>query len=125
MLTIEEFNAAGSAYVRRGFVVIGLTFVVMFACFAVVVSFRDAIQAHYEQWFGHMVAETLMGLTPMPAVLVLFGGLWLGERWARRDARLCCPHCRRMLTGMRPLVVATRNCGHCGQRVLAEPEDWA
>jgi hypothetical protein len=110
---------------RRVFVVAGLAIVVVFACFAVVAPFRDTIRAHYEQWFGNMVAETLMGLTPLPALLVLFGGLWLGEWRARRDGRLRCPYCRRTLTGMRPLVVATRNCGYCGRCVLREPEDWA
>jgi hypothetical protein len=124
-MTIEDFNVAGSAYTRRIFIVGGLAVVVMFACFAVVVPFRDALRTQYEEWFGKVAAEALMGLTPLPGLLVLIGGLSVVEYRARRNSRLRCPHCRRMLTGMRPLVVATRNCGHCGRRVLAEPEGWA
>lgn len=67
-------------------------------------------------------AKALMGLTLLPSVVILIGGIWFGERWAGRDERLRCPHCNKVLTGMRHLVVPTRNCRYCGRQILAEPE---
>lgn len=35
---------------------------------------------------------------------------------------LSCPHCRKVLNPLGPVVLATHNCPHCGRQVLAEPE---
>jgi hypothetical protein len=121
MLSIQEFNAATSAYTKRFLVVSALTVLTMFACLAAAAAYRDPLRVFYTRLFSEPVAEALMGLAPAPALIVLVAGLWLGERRAKRDARLSCPHCGKNLAGMRHLVVATRNCGYCGKRVLAEP----
>jgi DNA-directed RNA polymerase subunit RPC12/RpoP len=124
-LTIREFNAAASAYQRWLIAVVVAPLLTLVACFAVVLSFRDTLRAYYTREFGAPAAEVLIGLTPVPAVLVLFALLWIHERRIKRDGRLRCPHCRKLLVGMDRLVVATRNCGHCGNRVLTEPRTLA
>jgi hypothetical protein len=125
MLSIQEFNAATSAYTKRFLVVSALSVIIMFACFAVVGVWRDPLLVFCTGHFSEPVAEALTGVAAAPALIVLVAGLWLGERRAKRDARLFCPHCGKNLTGMRHLVIATRNCGYCGKRVLAEPADSA
>src|SRR6202040_1834536 len=107
--SINEFNAASCTHVRRFLVVAAATVVVLIGCFGCGILFRDSLHAFYIQWFGESVAEVLMGLTPAPALLVLFGGIWLVERRARRDRRLFCMHCGKNLFGLRHLVIATRN----------------
>jgi hypothetical protein len=47
------------------------------------------------------------------------GGLW----WALRSKWCKCPHCSRSLWHCIGLVIVTRNCCHCGKRVLKEPVD--
>jgi hypothetical protein len=125
VLTIREFNVAASAYQRSLIVVVVAPLLILAACFAVVLSFRDSLRVLYSREFGEPAAEVLIGLTPLPALLILLALLWIHERRIKRDSRLRCPHCGKLLAGMERLVVATRNCGHCGNRVLTEPQDTA
>ena len=126
MLSIDEFNSAVSTYSRlygrRVFIVAAATVGTMIACFAVLMLCRDSIRNFLVETVGPSAAEIVMGFTPAPAVFVLFGGLLVVERMNKQDARLTCPSCNKSLLGMNQLVVATRNCGHCGKRVLAEPD---
>ena len=125
-MSIQEFRAGSSAYVKRVVVVVVLTVLTMIAGFAVVGTFRDSLLAFYRRHFSETVADSLLGASaPLPALLVLVAGLCFGELRARRDARLRCPHCGKTLMPVRFVVVATRNCGYCGERVLAEPADSA
>jgi hypothetical protein len=36
-------------------------------------------------------------------------------------SRIRCPHCEKVVSQMRAIVVATRNCPYCGRTVLEEP----
>jgi hypothetical protein len=125
VLTIEEFNAAASAHRRRLLGVIAAPLVTIAVCFAVVIPFKSAFRGFFRREFGEVAAEVFIGLTPLPALLVLAGVLWWHQRRARWDARLLCPHCGKRLVDMQFVVVATRNCGHCGKQVLAEPPETA
>jgi hypothetical protein len=106
----------------RFFCVVGTTMLALLLGFAMVLLIREDVLAFYVRQFGKPAAEFLMPLSAMlPSMIILFSGLWIVERWAKRDARITCPHCGKLLVGMRYLVVATRNCGYCGRRVLGEP----
>jgi hypothetical protein len=126
MLSIDEFNSADAAYTRlngrRVLIVAAATVGTMFACFAVVALYRDSIRNFLVETVGASAAEIVMGFTSAPAVFVLFGGLLVFGRLNKQDSRLICPSCNKSLLGMTQLVVATRNCGHCGKRILAEPD---
>lgn len=121
MLSIEEFNAAFTACAQRMCVAIVATLISVLLCFIVYLPFKDAIDGFYTRQFGDVTAEALKGMTLLPALIVMFLGLWMTARRTRRDLRLACPHCKKLPIGQRHLVVASRNCGHCGRRVLAEP----
>ncbi len=126
MLSIEEFNSAVSSQARRLSIVIAslvvATVLTLAACFGIVGFYRDPIRNFLVERFGSDVGEALMGFTPFPALVVIIGGLLVNERWAKKDPLLLCPSCAKSLLEIKHLVVATRNCGHCGKRVLAEPE---
>lgn len=122
MLAIDEFNAAVSGYNRRMATVFGALVFAMFAFMGSVAFCRDALHTFYVGHCGEVMAEILMGLSLAPALPILFVGIWLAERSAKRDRRLYCPACGKRLMDMRHLVVATRNCGHCGKRVMADPD---
>ncbi len=121
MITIKEFNEATSRYTKRVLRMAAVSVIALFGCFAIVLSFRDAVHGFYIAKFGDAAAELLLGMTPFPAVAVMFVGIWLVERQSKRDGHLHCPHCRKCLVGMQLLVIATRNCGYCGKSVLQEP----
>jgi len=125
-MTVEEFNQSASEYQRRILAVIGLAAFACFGCFAISLWIFDvlgqqAIKALYVKYLGNIGSEILLGLTPLPAVLILFACIWYGERRVSADPRIRCPHCDKVLAPMRHLVVATRNCPFCGRKVLQEP----
>jgi hypothetical protein len=113
-------------------------------------KFHDAVTAHFKWartylWRPTVIAASLFLITgilarlfpeghlpdyfptgPMLAfgIFVFFElglAVWHHDIRARRDPRLNCSHCNRPLQVHWALVIATRNCPHCGQRVLAEP----
>jgi endogenous inhibitor of DNA gyrase (YacG/DUF329 family) len=122
MTTIDEFNASVSRY-RRCLIwtVVGNVLVISVYLGLLLIS-RDLIRDACTRKLGGPAAEILAGLAPFPAVLVLFGSLWYVERRLLRDARLKCPNCGKQIVGMSHLVIASRNCFHCGRRVLREPD---
>ena len=121
MITIKEFNEATSRYTKRVLRMAAVSVTAMFGCFAIVLPFRDAVHGFYVAQFGDVAAELLLGMTPFPAVVVMFVGIWLVERQSKRDGPLHCPHCKKCLVGLQHLVIATRNCGYCGKPVLHDP----
>lgn len=124
MLSISEFRDAVAAYNRRMVLTFSLTLLVLFAFLGTVALFREPLLALLARQFGEVASEIIVGLSPAPALAILLGGIWLGERSAMRNPRLSCPACGKSLAGIRTIVIATRNCGWCGQRVLAEPEPF-
>jgi endogenous inhibitor of DNA gyrase (YacG/DUF329 family) len=123
MMTIDEFKASASRYSRgMAWALLGSVLAVI-AFLGLVAMFRDPLRDIYTRTFGGPGAEILVGLSPFPAVLILIGSLWYAERRLLRDVRLKCPSCGKQIVGMRHLVIATRNCPHCGRRVLQEPDE--
>jgi hypothetical protein len=121
MLTIEEFNAAASAYNRRMVIVAAVSVTGTFAWLGIDYLVRIVLGNFLSASLGPLCAEAFFAFFPVAAIPVFLTGMWLGDRRGRRDQRLLCPHCGFMLFQNRRLVVATRNCVECGRRVLAEP----
>jgi hypothetical protein len=118
--TVEEFRTACSRIARWAVVLIVTTLAVTFACFAALLPIRDQVRGAYERLLGAAAADTLIGLTPLPGLLVMFVGIWLLHR-PKKASCLACPHCGRSLIASQQIVIATRNCCQCGRRVLEEP----
>ena len=96
----------------------GASVVSMIACFAIVLPFRDQLKTYIANKFGLPYAEIAIGLTPFPAIPVLFGGLiWLHYR-CKKIPELNCHRCNKFIGGMRHLVVATKCCPYCGVQTL-------
>jgi hypothetical protein len=121
MTTIDDFNVAVAHHTKRGLTMIVTCGTAGLGCLAVTAWFSDTLRGFCDRSFGEAAAEILMGLSPMPSVVVLFAGILMFERSTPRDPRLFCPTCGKSLASSQQIVVATRNCGFCGARVLAEP----
>ena len=127
MTTIEEFNSAVDASTRRILPAIASPLAWFLGWIAVSWMAGSPIRAFILGHFGPTVLEGLvLGTLIPPALLLMFGGVLAGDWRDRRDPRLRCPGCGRALAGGGApsgwsLAVATRNCGHCGERVLADP----
>lgn len=73
-------------------------------------------------WMGYGPNSPMLALFFTPALAVLIGVIWTTDRLDRDSLVTRCRFCRQSLMYCRPVVVATRNCGHCGRRLLADPE---
>jgi len=79
MITIEEFKASASRYSRcMAWTLVGSVLAVI-AFMGLVARFRDPLRDIYTRTFGEPAAEILIGLSPLPAVVILLGSLWYSE----------------------------------------------
>lgn len=122
MSKIAEFNAAADAHTRRMVIAMAASVAGMFAVFGVIVLIRETALESLNAHLGEVGTEIALLLLICLALGVFLTGMWLGYRRGNRDPLLNCTHCNKMLVENRKIVVATRNCVHCGKRVLAEPE---
>lgn len=121
-LDVHAYVRECHLYLRRVVIFACVTILTVILCFAVVLPFRDQIRDWVAERFGLSAAELAIGLTPTPALLVMFIGiLWL-QRTANRTPELNCPRCKKSVVGMKHLVVATKCCPHCGRRILNDVE---
>ncbi|MCU0713870.1 MAG: hypothetical protein MUC43_17565 [Pirellula sp.] len=121
-LDVHAYVRECDLYLRRVMAFAGVTILTVILCFAVVLPFRDQIRDSLADRFGMPAAELAIGLTPTPALLVMFIGiLWL-QRTANRTPELNCPMCEKSIVGMKHLVVAAKCCPHCGVRILNDVE---
>ena len=118
LLSVEEFKAAAGAARVRMVVGTALAVAAMFAYFGLLYLLKEyaGLRLLRDSTNWRVMAVVYAGM-----LAVLFGGMWLAVAWGRRDRRVACPLCRGSLMESSRIVVATRNCPHCGRRVLAEP----
>lgn len=121
-LELESYIHACDQYLRRVVIFAGVTILTVILCFAVVLPFRDQIKDWVAEGFGLPAAELAIGLTPSPALVVLFIGIFWLQLKANRTKELNCPRCKKSIVGRKYLVVATKCCPHCGVKILKDVE---
>jgi hypothetical protein len=114
MLSLPEFQSAAGRYSKRLAIAMSISVAGLFVWFGIMGLITRA------QWIDRDAPFT-PALVVVPALAIFLSGLWMSDRRLRRDSRLTCPHCGQFLGVARSIVVASRNCFHCGKRVLAEP----
>jgi hypothetical protein len=122
MRTIDEFNAAADAHIRRMWIFMGTSIAGLFAMWLIPVVIREAAPETVRNRLGDVGFEILNFSLMAGGMVVFLAGAWLGYRRGGRDPLLLCPPCGTMLVERRYIVIATRNCIRCGRRVLAEPD---
>lgn len=116
----SEFIEAAHRAHRRNWVALAVALTLM-ACYFVILALTMGQWTHLvETRFRHDAAEIIKGLSPLPAVIILFASIIVAERKNGRDPRLVCRHCRKRLDSLAPLVIASGNCPHCGEAVLEQ-----
>src|SRR5262245_36450375 len=143
MVTLEQYNEANSARLRRDWYALAALLVILvvfgFVIPAVLASLiRPEIDARIEAWaqwvVQHDLGPRLTGLVCLLAVLLIalpsgfllglpvVGVLRLIDRRTRQDRRLFCPHCDAPLNS---LATLTGNCPRCGELALDLPDGGA
>jgi len=115
MITIPKYRDAVAGHLYRSRVRAYAILAVGFTLFFLGWLVLDVLGALGERAF--------LGLTVMliASAFVAAGSAALyHERPSPHDPRLVCPHCDGPLQLHGAIVILTRNCPHCGQRVLAD-----
>jgi hypothetical protein len=123
MMNLEEFNIAVKACNRityrvyRTVLLAGLVYILAF------LQYYSSILAYVAGLrYGAWVPTSLVFLVVcFPAVLAIMSGSRIRDRYAKRDPRLQCPHCKVSLARFQYLVTCSRNCPNCGKRVADDP----
>jgi hypothetical protein len=130
MLTVAEFYEAYARFYRRTWWVFGLLFILFgVALVGCDLAAESLLERHLRP---HVLGSTLwlvkwsvVGFVGVFAflltLLVAQVPLWLCRRVARRDRRLVCPCCDRVLAFAYRHVMASRACPSCGREVLVDP----
>ena len=123
MLTTADLNSAVAAATWRQNISQVVAFLWMPLAGALGWCFKPTAEALAFRWMdevsARLVLVAVLGLVMgVPAILIVVVGSFRNERLDRADGRLSCPACGETLLAMHSLVVATRNCGHCGKKIL-------
>ena len=77
-----------------------------------------------EAWLTSKLGATqgdLLATVPFAFITILaFGALIILARRVDRHFGIACVHCKKPLINFRYIVAASRNCPHCGKRVIEE-----
>jgi hypothetical protein len=109
-ITADHLNSGGKALKRLGYPIMGLISLFLIASLIVLGTKTD--------W--GKIASILLFLL---AMLVGAWGAWTEGVMMKRNVLCTCIHCSKSLLINFLVVIATRNCCHCGRRVLTGPAD--
>jgi hypothetical protein len=131
LLTVEEFQKAVAANMRRDFDQIGVLFLPLFLFLASVGGAFAGWKEPMLRWLSGQVQADISedvfwivaGAVAFAIFLGTLGVLLFRERNALRDPH--CPNCRQHLMQCRVWVVATRRCPRCATVVLTDPDSSA
>lgn len=118
MTTIIKYREAIAAHFRRSRVAAWGLFAVYVALFLLAwagLQFLDR-EGSPPNW------AVVVLLASLPLSFLFVGGLagWCNQRRSHDDPRLICPNCAGPIQMYGAIVIASRNCPHCGSRVLAD-----
>lgn len=117
-MTHDEFIKAADRFHRWSVLACLLPLGGAVLCGLPFAALQDHIESAGASAFGEPAGEILRVL-PIVAVVVLgVGSMVPFHRWIDRRFGVPCPHCGRPVAGHKSIVVASRNCPHCGSRIL-------
>jgi len=119
-VNVEKFNQAASEYNKRSMracllpLGIGLILIIAYA------PFSRKTEAWLASKFGATQADWLSTAPYALVTLLAFGALIILARRVDRQFGIACVHCKKPLINFRYIVIASRNCPHCGKCVIEE-----
>ena len=117
-MQIPEFNSAAHTYRKRQAIVTLGPILIAFVGMMILLPFRDQLEAALSPTLGTPGAKAVQGLiVALPFLLAFVVVIPLARR-TERQGGVRCPTCDKQLAERCEIVVASRNCPFCGNRVL-------
>ena len=90
------------------------------ACILAYMPLKPRYESFLSARFDALAKDFLLAM-PMavPTILALLLLIPVA-RWTERKFGLSCPHCQKALAPFKAIVIASRNCPHCGARVIED-----
>jgi hypothetical protein len=127
-VTLKEFQAGTRSIQRSVLTHVGIIIASIIIYGVGFVVFFDEIQVLGTRAFGPENKDAIRPLLMVPVVLYCLGGGAYTQWRAKRDRRMICPHCGKLLVtpvAARFAVMATCNCPFCGKRAIQDVESEA
>jgi hypothetical protein len=123
-MKLTDFKAGVSRYKRLLLVLAGVTILASLVWAAVITTFSETLDQFGARLFGAANSRMIAPTTLSVVCVVMLVASAIVQRIAERDARTRCPHCGAFLAkeSSHRIVVATKNCTCCGERVIDESQ---
>jgi len=120
-MRLSEFKRAAQRHLAHSIIVCA-PFVCALVSIAIYASFKSRFEAALPPTL-HPVLKDLLVVLPMalPTVIALALVLPLSRRVDRKFG-VFCPHCAGDVGSFRHIVIVSRNCPHCGARVIDQED---
>jgi hypothetical protein len=119
-MKLTEFKEGISRYKRLLSVLAGVTIVACLVWAAVITTFSATLDRFGARVFGAANSRWIAPTTLSIVCVVMLATSAIVQRIAERDVRTRCPHCGAFLAkqSSNRIVIATKNCTCCGERVI-------
>jgi predicted RNA-binding Zn-ribbon protein involved in translation (DUF1610 family) len=119
-MSLEEFKQSSVRYTKRSLIACLTPLGILLILILVYAPFSRNVEAWLTSRFGATQGD-LLATVPFALVTILaFGALIILARRVDRQFGIACVHCQKPLLHYRHIVTASRNCPHCGKRVIEE-----
>ena len=116
----DQFIKAANSYNRRAAAIFIIPLLVaigfIIAC--------GPFQRRFEAWLASRMAgptPDMLKLLPVAVPFLLaFGAMYPLSRRNTQALGIACPHCGKPLAQFKAIVIASKNCPYCGEKVLDE-----
>lgn len=114
----DQFIAAADHYTKRALAAFMIPFALAFACMLLYWPFQQRFEAYLGAKFAAPMSDILGMLPTVVPFVIAFLLLIPSSRRVEQKLGVACSHCGKNLAASRMIVIASKNCPHCGMKVL-------
>src|SRR5262245_45971621 len=118
VVRLSEFSRAAADYQKRSAILCVTPLVLALLCIVLYAPFQRRFEAFLIGRVNPTLADVLVVLPMGLPVLLAWVYLIPLSRKIERSSGIFCPHCSKQLAGFKPIIIASKNCPHCGRRVI-------
>jgi hypothetical protein len=114
----DQFIKLAEHYNKRALAALMIPFLLAFACIVAYWPFQHRFEEYLGAKFAAPTSDILALAPSVTPFIVAFIALIPLSRRIERKLGVSCSHCGKALACFKAIVVASKNCPHCGVRVL-------
>ena len=119
-MRISEFSRAVGTHAKQSLIAFASPMLIADICLFIYMPFQQHFESFLSTRFNYIAAGVLATAPKAGPVILGCIAMFLLIRRVERKYGLACEHCGKSLAGYKSIVIASRNCPHCGQRVLED-----